>query len=424
MSVFTPARVAAPWLVALVALIALPSGAPAQTPPITITVSPTGPVRTITEAVALATPGAQIVVMPGTYREPTIVVTKSVRIIGTNWPVLDGDGSHEIMTIDADSVTVRGLVLRNVGTSFVEDRAALRVVDSRDCVIEDNRIEQAFFGIYLAGVTGCRVSRNTLRAEKGTEAASGNGIHLWSSSDITIEDNRISGHRDGIYLEFVRGSVVQRNLSEGNLRYGLHFMYSDDCRYIENVFRANLAGVAVMYTKRIAMIGNRFEENWGSASYGLLLKEISDPTIVDNRFSRNTIGLLADGAVRMVATGNVFTGNGWAVKLMASSYDGRIERNDFVGNTFDVASNSMESSNRFSGNYFDTYRGYDLDRDGVGDVPHRPVRLYSVFVERNPPALILLRSFFSDLLDLAERVLPVLTPGALVDERPAMRRAS
>jgi nitrous oxidase accessory protein len=319
---------------------------------------------------------------------------------------------------------VRGLVLRNVGASFVEDRAALRVVDSRDCVIEDNRIEQSFFGIYLAGVTGCRVSRNTLRAEKGTEAGSGNGIHLWSSSDITIEDNRISGHRDGIYLEFTRESVVQRNLSEGNLRYGLHFMYSDDCRYLENVFRANLAGVAVMYTKRIAMIGNRFEDNWGSASYGLLLKEISDPTIVDNRFSRNTIGLLADGAVRMVATGNVFTSNGWAVKLMASSYDGRIERNDFVGNTFDVASNSMESSNRFSGNYFDSYRGYDLDRDGVGDVPHRPVRLYSVFVERNPPALILLRSFFSDLLDLAERVLPVLTPGALVDEHPAMRRAS
>ena len=411
-------------LIALITAIALPSHAPAQTPSITITVSPAGPVRTITEAVALATPGARIVVMPGTYREPTIVVTKSVRIIGTNWPVLDGDGSHEIMTIDADSVTVRGLVLRNVGTSFVEDRAALRVVDSRDCVLEDNRIEQAFFGIYLAGVTGCRVSRNTLRAETGTEAASGNGIHLWSSSDITIEDNRISGHRDGIYLEFARESVVQRNLSEGNLRYGLHFMYSDDCRYLENVFRANLAGVAVMYTKRIAMIGNRFEDNWGSASYGLLLKEISDPTIVDNRFSRNTIGLLADGAVRMVATGNVFTSNGWAVKLMASSYDGRIERNDFVGNTFDVASNSMESGNRFSGNYFDSYRGYDLDRDGVGDVPHRPVRLYSVFVERNPPALILLRSFFSDLLDLAERVLPVLTPGALVDERPAMRRAS
>jgi nitrous oxidase accessory protein len=297
------------------------------------------------------------------------------------------------------------------------------VVESRDCVIEGNRIEKGFFGIYLAGVDGCQVIRNTIRGEKGTEAASGNGIHLWKSSGITIEDNTISGHRDGIYLEFVHESAVQRNRSEDNLRYGLHFMYSDDCRYIDNVFRANLAGVAVMYTKRIAMIGNRFEDNWGSASYGLLLKEIADPTIVDNQFSRNTIGLLADGAVRMVATGNQFTGNGWAVKLMASSYDGRVEGNNFIGNSFDVASNSMESGNQFRGNYFDSYRGYDLNRDGIGDVPHRPVRLYSVFVERNPPALILLRSFFADLLDLAERVLPVLTPGALVDDYPAMRRS-
>lgn len=415
------ARFAALWVVVATAIPVRVASAH-QAPEVTITVSPTGPIRTVTEAVALARPGARIVVMPGLYREPTIIVDKSIQIIGMGWPILDGEGLHEIMTIGADSVAVRGLVLRNVGTSFLEDRAALRVVDARGCVIEDNRVQNAFFGIYLAGVTGCRVSRNTLRAQKGTEAASGNGIHLWNSSRITIEDNEISGHRDGIYLEFVRESLVRRNLSEGNLRYGLHFMYSDDCHYIENVFRKNLAGVAVMYTKRIEMIGNRFEDNWGSASYGLLLKEISDPTIVNNRFSRNTIGLLADGAVRIVATGNEFAENGWAVKLMASSYDGRFERNDFVGNTFDVTSNSMESSNRFRGNYFDVYRGYDLNRDGVGDIPHRPVRLYSVFVERNPPAMILLRSFFSELLDLAERVMPALTPGALVDDRPAMRR--
>jgi nitrous oxidase accessory protein len=389
-----------------------------------ITVSPSGPIRTIRDAIAIASEGARIVVQAGHYREPRIVVDKRVEIAGEGWPVLDGDGAHEIMTVTADSVSVRGLVLRNVGTSYVEDRAAIRVVDASGCVIEDNRIEDAFFGIYLAGVEECRIGRNIIRAQKGAEASSGNGVHLWSSRAVTVEDNRISGHRDGIYLEFTHASLVQRNVSEGNLRYGLHFMYADDCRYIGNEFRKNLAGVAVMYTKRIEMTGNRFEDNWGSASYGLLLKEISDPTIVDNEFTRNTVGLVADGAARIVARGNRFTGNGWAVKLMASSYDGRFEANEFVGNSFDVAANSMESSNRFRGNYFDAYRGYDLDADGSGDVPHRPVRLYSVLVERNPPALILLRSFFPTLLELAEQVLPALTPAALVDDAPAMRRSS
>jgi nitrous oxidase accessory protein len=198
-------------------------------------------------------------------------------------------------------------------------------------------------------------------------------------------------------------------------------MYADDCRYVANAFRHNLAGVAVMYTKRVTMTDNRFEDSWGSASYGLLLKEISDPVIERNRFDRNTVGLVADGAVRIVARDNAFAGNGWAVRLMASTYDGRFERNDFSGNTFDVASNSREGTNTFAGNFYDSYRGFDLDRDGAGDIPHRPVRLFSILVDHNAPAIILLRSVFADVVDLAERVAPTLTPARLLDERPAMR---
>jgi nitrous oxidase accessory protein len=104
--------------------------------------------------------------------------------------------------------------------------------------------------------------------------------------------------------------------------------------------------------------------------------------------------------------------------------DGRFERNNFVGNTFDLATNSRSPSTVFAGNYWDDYRGYDVDRDGTGDVPHRPVRLFSVIVARQPASLILLRSTFATLLDAAERVLPSLTPDALVDATPAMKRLS
>ncbi|HEX7121664.1 MAG TPA: nitrous oxide reductase family maturation protein NosD [Gemmatimonadaceae bacterium] len=388
----------------------------------TIRVSPTGPVRTLAEALRRAPAGARIVVSGGTYVEPMVIVDQPVTIEGEGWPVFDGEGARQLVVVAADDVTIRGLVLRNVGSSYVEDRAAIRVVGARRCTIEGNRFENTFFGVYLAEATACRVANNTFAASGHSEAASGNGIHLWNATETVIEDNHIRGHRDGIYLEFSPGTLVRRNLSEGNLRYGLHFMYSDDCRYEANTFRRNLAGVAVMYARRITMVGNRFEENWGSASYGLLLKEIYDPYIEGNRFTGNTVGLLADGAVRITARGNAFTQNGWAIRLMGSTYGGVFERNDFVGNTFDVASNTRESQNRLIANHFDSYRGYDLDRDGVGDVPHRPVRLFSVLVEQNPPALILLRSFFVDLLDMAERVVPALTPEALRDDEPAMRR--
>ena len=387
-----------------------------------VVVSPRGAVTTIGQALRIARPGARIVVQAGVYREPTIVVRQPVTIVGERGAVLDGEEARQIMTVQADDVTIRGLEFRRVGTSHVEDRAAIKVEDAINCVIEDNRMEDAFFGIYLARVNRCRIAHNQLRARKGTESSSGNGIHLWTSSHVTIEANEITGHRDGIYLEFVHDSEVRDNVSDGNLRYGMHFMYSDDCRYVDNTFRRNGSGVAVMYTKRVTMIGNRFEDNWGSASYGLLLKEILEPELRANRFARNSVGLLIDGVTRLNADGNQFIENGWAVKLLASAQDGRFTRNEFLRNSFDVATNSRETTTSFAGNYWDAYEGYDLDRDGTGDVPHHPVRLFSLLVADNEPMLIVLRSAFVALLDLAERVLPSITPEMLADASPSMRR--
>ena len=388
----------------------------------TITVSPVGPIRTLTAAIRSAPRHGRIVVMPGVYAERTIVVSKPVEIIGEGWPVLDGKGARQIMTVTADSVTIRGLHFEHVGTSFTEDWAAVRFQTVRGCVIEGNRFDDAFFGIYLAKVNDCVVRSNVLRSGRGREMNSGNGIHLWNSTGITISDNRISGHRDGIYFEFVHNSVISRNVSQGNLRYGLHFMYSDDCQYIDNTFRNNGSGVAVMFTHRVEMIGNRFEENWGGAAYGLLLKEIGDSKLEHNVFYRNTTGLMADGANRIKAINNDFIDNGWAVKLEASTQDGTFIGNNFMGNTFDVSSNNSESTNTFARNYWDNYRGYDLNRDGFGDVPFRPVRLFSMVVAQNGPSIILLRSNFVRLLDSAESIIPAFTPEALADHEPAMTR--
>jgi len=408
--------------VALLATVASLSGGAALQAQSDVIVSPSGTIHTLTRALQVAAPGARVIVKAGVYREPTIVVQRPVTIVGEPGSVLESDQGRQILTVQADDVTVRGLELRHVATSFVDDRAAIRVQDATNCVIANNTIEDAFFGIYLARVDQCRLTGNRLHASKGRESASGNGIHLWTSNHITVEGNEITGHRDGIYLEFVHESDVRGNVSEGNLRYGMHFMYSDDCRYVANTFRRNGSGVAVMYTKRIEMTDNRFEDNWGAASYGLLLKEILEPVLRGNHFNRNTVGLLVDGATRLRADGNDFVDNGWAVKLLASAQDGTFTANEFVGNTFDVATNSRETTTTFAGNYWDDYRGYDLNRDGVGDVPYHPVRLFSLLIAQNEPVLIVLRSPFVTLLDVAERVLPSLTPETLADASPAMRR--
>lgn len=385
-----------------------------------IVVAPGGQVSSLGAALNLANDGDRIRVRAGTYNEPTLVVRRSVAITGDSGATLDGNGERALMVVLAPNVRITGLTFRNTGTSQVEDRAALLVRETTGCVIERNRFEDTFFGIYLQKVNDCSVAGNVLHGGERRQMLGGNGIHVWQSERVRLVDNHVHGHRDGIYFEFVTRGEVRGNTSEANQRYGLHFMFSDDCAYEGNYFLANESGVAVMYTRRIRMVGNMFAKNWGGAAYGLLLKEISDSEILDNRFVANTVGLFLEGANRNRVAGNTFEANGWGLRVLSNAADNRITDNTFVGNSFDVGTNSRQNFSTFSGNYWDRYRGYDLDRDGFGDVPHAPVRLFALVVEQTPPALILLRSPVVDLLDFAERVMPVLTPQTLVDERPRM----
>lgn len=175
-----------------------------------------------------------------------------------------------------------------------------------------------------------------------------------------------------------------------------------------------------MYSNHVVMEANEFLDNRGPAAYGLLLKDISDGEIRGNTFRSNTTGLYLEGVNRVLVAENRFDANGWGIRLLANSTANRFNGNVFVGNAFDVATNSRTASSTFAGNYWDQYRGFDRNRDGKGDLPHRPVRLFSLVVEQSDPALILLRSLFVDLLDQAERVLPILTPESLVDTSPLM----
>ncbi|UCC23808.1 MAG: nitrous oxide reductase family maturation protein NosD [Gemmatimonadales bacterium] len=402
-----------PW----VAVVLAGAPLPAQE----IHVGPESHYRSIAAAVAAASPHDTIVVEAGRYLEGPIEIDRPLTLLGRPGAILDGEGQRELLVVGADSVTIEGMTLRNTGLSFTEDRAALRVEEARFCTIRSNRFEETFFGIYLANAGDCLVEDNVLEARAERETRAGNGIHLWYSTRITIEGNQVRGHRDGIYFEFVEDSLVRDNVSSHNLRYGLHFMFSDGCTYQSNAFVRNGAGVAVMYTSNVVMEENDFDENRGGAAFGLLLKEIRDSRIAFNRFRRNSVGVRMEGANRLVVEGNDFVANGWAVQVLANSDGSAFTANNFVGNSFDVSTNSRSTSSTFSGNYWDRYRGYDLNRDGVGDVPFRPVRLFSLVVEQNEPALVLQRSLLVQLLDLAEAVLPVLTPRGLADADPSLK---
>jgi len=389
-----------------------------------IIVSAEGEIKTLALAIELADSNDVIRLQEGRYTERNITVDKPLTIEGPQErsAILDAEGKGFVLIVKADDVTIRNIEVRNAGISFMDDNAGILLDGVKGGLIENVTLTNNFFGIYLSETSDTIIRNNTLTASNERETQSGNGIHLWYSKGITIEGNTVRGHRDGIYFEFVEEVTITDNLSEQNLRYGQHFMFSDRCRFTDNTYRNNGAGVAVMYTDEVVMTGNRFLDNWGSAAYGLLMKEIRNSEVTENTFGNNSIGLYMESSSRNRIKYNDFLNNGWAMKVMANSMDNQVVQNNFIENSFDVATNSRQNFNIYNKNYWSSYSGYDLDRDGVGDVPYRPVRLFSIIIEKQPEVLVLMRSLLIGILDTAERIMPVLTPEELVDKKPQMAR--
>lgn len=372
-------------------------------------------------AVAAAKDGDSLFLQAGVYKEGPITITRSLTLTGEGQVILDGESKYEILVISGDHINIRNLHLQHAGYSALNDYAAIKIVDASSLLLDGLTIQDSYFAIHVSNSTFVTIRNNTIGGHPQSEQLTGNGIHLWKCRDVLIENNRVSGHRDGIYFEFVTASMIRGNTSENNIRYGLHFMFSNNDVYRRNTFRNNGAGVAVMYSKKVTMEMNRFEKNWGPSAYGILLKDITDSQIRHNVFFRNTVGIHLEGSSRLQVEKNSFRSNGWAVKIQASCEDNFFRYNNFTGNSFDVGTNGSMVLNSFDRNYWDKYDGYDLNRDGTGDVPYHPVSLYSMIVEQNPNTLMLFRSFATQLMDKAEKAMPGITPVDLADHQPLMK---
>ncbi|MBW3519453.1 nitrous oxide reductase family maturation protein NosD [Flavobacterium sp. NKUCC04_CG] len=388
----------------------------------TIEVGPNCKHTNLQEAIKTAKAYDTIIVKKGTYREVEIRIDKALTITAETGAIIDGEEKGEIIIITADDVVVDGFTIINVGTSYIKDYAAIRVRGSKNFVISNNLIKNLFFGIYIEKSKNGRIVHNKIYGKALNEFNSGNGIQLWYSNQIEIDNNLVLQVRDGIYLEFSNYCTITNNQSMKNVRYGLHFMFSNNDFVRGNTFDNNGAGVAIMFSKDMKMSHNTFKNNWGSAAYGVLLKEVNDTKIHNNLFYKNTTGINIEGSNRVAYYNNDFTSNGWAINSRGANYYNKINHNNFMHNSFDVVYHGGLNHNSFNSNYWSNYTGYDLNKDGIGDVPYRPVKLFSYIVNRTPEAILFLRSLFVDIIDFSEKVSPVFTPDHLTDAEPLMKK--
>jgi len=386
----------------------------------TLTVGPQSAISTIKQAIAMAEDHDLIVVEAGTYKETDIYITKPLTLLSKQ-ALVDGENKGEIFIIQSDYVTIKDFTIINVGSSYIKDYAAIRVRESKHFIIENNTIKNLFFGIYLEKSKEGKVLSNKIYGKAKSEFNSGNGIQLWYCNNIEIRNNYVERVRDGIYLEFSNYCTIDQNISKNNVRYGLHFMFSNHDVVTNCSYTNNGAGVAIMFSKFMKMSHNSFSDNWGSAAYGVLLKEVNDTEISFNIFKNNTTAINIEGSNRVNYTHNDFISNGWALNSRGANYQNQVNFNNFLHNSFDLLYQGQLNQNNFDSNYWSNYTGYDLDKDGIGDIPYRPIKLFSYIVNKTPESIIFLRSLFVDIIDFSEKVSPVFTPDNLVDAKPFIK---
>ncbi len=412
-------------LAALVAAGALVTADAGRAAAATLQVGAGGPYASIGAAVTAARPGDTVRVAPGLYRE-RVVVDRPLALSGEPGAVVvDGGGEGSVVRIEADDVTVSGLVLRASGRSLERDDSAVLVLGRRS-VVRDNRLEDVLHGVYLRGGGGSVVARNVIRGGAARSLSTrGDGIRIFDAAGNTLADNDVRDVRDGIYVQAADGNTAERNVVRDS-RYGLHYMYAERNTFAGNRFEENQVGASIMMSRSIVLRDNTFAGNAGYVGYGVLLQDAEDVRVEGNRFTGNATGIFMDLAVRGRITGNLITGHQVGIHVYPSSEGNTFAGNVFTSNVADVYTGRSDATNRWTdetgrGNFWDGAGVYDFDGDGVGDAPHRAGSLVTHLAQSYPHLRLFLFSPAVRALDLAERAVPVFRVPEAVDSRPLAR---
>ncbi len=387
-----------------------------------LTVGPEEQFKTVGEAVRFAAAGDTIRVQTGIYLE-NLIIEKTLTIEGVGMPTIQGTGKGSVIEIRAANCTIRGLGIETSGGNLVEEDAGILLMSSGN-TIEDNRLSDILFGIYLYQSADNKIRRNRINGRTELESGErGGGLHLWNSPRNLLEDNIVEAARDGMYIQSSSGNVFRGNRIY-NLRYGLHFMNSDDNSFEDNVFFDNIAGAAIMYSQRIALRRNAFVHNRGFSSFGILFQDCRNCITEENLILDNAVGIFMEAAKDSVFRRNTIAENDVAMQIFASSDQNTFTQNNFINNISPLQLIGKGSSTTWQdasgGNYWGDYEGYDLDADGLGDVPHRIHNIFE-YLEGNFPRLrIYLNSPAAQSIVVAERSFPILKGSNEFDRLPLM----
>lgn len=385
-----------------------------------------------------AAPGDVLTLAPGVYPGGVLIGTP-LTLRGEPGAVLDGGGRGDVIRVRAPRVTLEGLTVRHSGRDLTAMNAGIFVEKSAAGVtLRGNTLEGTLFGVWLDACPDARVLDNRIQGDATLRSQDrGNGIHLFAVTGARIAGNEVWDARDGIYIDTSNNNILENNHLH-HLRYGVHYMYSHHNTVTGNRTHDTRTGYALMQSKFLTVTGNRSERD---QNYGILMNFITNSELAGNRVSDVLRGRTpgqddghgipgAEGKALFVYNSvynsirdNVFARAEIGIHLTAGSEDNAIHGNAFVANRTQVkyvASRPQDWSADGRGNYWSDYLGWDLNDDGLGDIPYEPNDAMDKLLWQYPMAKLLVNSPAVATLRWAQQAFPVLRPPGVTDSAPLM----
>lgn len=368
-------------------------------------------------------PYSTLTLKKGIYQGPIHIKKAGVTIRGEEGSIINGNELGSVIVVEADDITIEGLVLSGSGKSYDQTDAGISLRSVKNIKIINNHIEDCLFGIDGHSGEKIFIKGNEISSNNIDVGLRGDAIRLWNVNGSKIEDNTWSHSRDTVV--WYSKNIIFKNNTGSNSRYSIHSMYSAAVKIQNNTFYKNQVGIFIMYGSDFLLYGNKISKSLGPTGMGIGLKESSNILVQNNTINYSSIGLLVDNSPYEPETksrilGNTFSFNGQAILLSNDMLGGEFKRNRFIGNLEDVTTENRKGSHGlWNENYWDQYLGFDEDNNKIGDQPFVIEKTEESFKEDYPNAAIFYGSPLFVLVNLIKKIIKVGKPRiVLIDKNP------